>query len=225
MIKKCLIVVGIVAVYAALFAQEAPLGSAVQPTKEEQKALDNLKGKINGKIVWSTSRVHTKHDIWIMNADGTGAKALTSSPDNVDWFPRFSPDGRTVLFVRSKMGWVPETDAETFDKWDLWTIKADGSGETKVAESACWGTWRPSGDSIVFARGPKVFIKSLKDSSEKELFDAEAVIKKSAYSQEPNLSPNGNLLALTIRGSNRQTGIYNFAQKKWNTTGGGCQID
>ena len=136
-------------------AQEAPTGAAVSPTKDEQKALDGLKGQIKGKIVWSTSRVNSKHDIWIMNADGTDPKAVTNSPGNVDWFPRFSPDGATILFCRSKSGWVPENDAEMNDKWDLWTVKPDGTGEKKVAENAVWGTWRPTGDSIVFARGIK----------------------------------------------------------------------
>jgi hypothetical protein len=88
-------------------AQEAPVGSPVTPSKDEQKALDAMKGTIKGKIVWSSSRSHSKHDIWIMNADGTEQKALTNSPENVDWFPRISPDGAKVLFIRSQSGWVP----------------------------------------------------------------------------------------------------------------------
>jgi hypothetical protein len=205
-------------------AQEAPVGSAVAPSKDEQKALDGLKGKINGKIIWSTSRVNPKHDIWIMNADGTDPKAVTNSPANVDWFPRFSPDGATILFCRSKSGWVPENDAEINDKWDLWTVKPDGTGEKKVAESAVWGTWRPTGDSIVFARAGKVFVKCLATNDEKEIFDAEKQFKKSTWAQEPEMSPNGKFLAITLRGTSRQTGIWNFEKKEWYTTGAGCEI-
>ena len=205
-------------------AQEAPVGSAVAPSKDEQKALDGLKGKINGKIIWSTSRVNPKHDIWIMNADGTDPKAVTNSPANVDWFPRFSPDGATILFCRSKSGWVPENDAEINDKWDLWTVKPDGTGEKKVAENAVWGTWRPTGDSIVFARAGKVFVKCLATNDEKEIFDAEKQFKKSTWAQEPEMSPNGKFLAITLRGTSRQTGIWNFEKKEWYTTGAGCEI-
>jgi len=207
-----------------LLAQEAPLGSVTQPMPKEQKALDALKGKITGKIVWSSSRSNSKHDIWIMNADGTDPKQLTKG-DYVDWFSRFSPDGATVLFARSKMGWVPEEDAEQFDKWDLWTIGTDGADEKKVADNASWGTWRPTGDSIVFARGPKVFIKCLADGNEKELFDAETAKKKGTYSQQPELSPNGKFLAITLRGSTRETGIWVIDKKTWNSTGTGCQIN
>jgi Tol biopolymer transport system component len=211
------------AICGMLYAQEAPMGSVSEASGAEQKAMADLKGKINGKIAWSSSRSNSKHDIWIMNADGTDPKQLTKG-DEVDWFARFSPDGQAVLFTRSKSGWVPEADAEMFDKWDIWTIKVEGTDEKKVAESACWGTWRPTGDSIVFARGPKVFIKALSSGEEKELLDASALFKKGTYSQQPSLSPDGKLLAVTLRGTTRETGIYNLEKKAWNSTGGGCQI-
>jgi len=54
--------------------QGAPTGAAVDPTPEEQKVLDALKGKVEGVIVWATSRSNSHHDIWIMNADGTVLK-------------------------------------------------------------------------------------------------------------------------------------------------------
>lgn len=202
---------------------EAPTGSPTKPDRKEAKALEEFKGKVQGKVVWSTSRVSGKHDIWIMNADGTDKQALTKS-NNVDWFPRISPDGAKVLFVRSKMGWVAEADAEMNDKWDLFTINIDGTDEKKVAEDACWGSWRPNGEEIVFARGAKVVIKNLSSGEEKEIFDAGEKLKKGAYSQQPMLSPNGKLLAVTVRGSDRQTGIYNLESGEWNTTGAGCQI-
>jgi hypothetical protein len=215
-----------VGVFMAPRAQEAPLGSTSKATPKEQKALDDLKGKVSGKIVWSTSRANSKHDIWIMNADGSDQKPLTNSPNNVDWFSRFSPDGATVLFCRSKMGWVNEMDAEVFDKWDLWTIGVDGSGEKKVVENAAWGTWRPDGNEIVFARGPKTVIKNLSSGEETVIFDAEDFFKKkSVYCQQPELSPNGKFLAITIRGTKRESGIYNREKKEWYTTGGGCQIN
>jgi hypothetical protein len=218
-----LVVVGATAVG---FAQEAPIGSPTEKDRKQEKALEELKGKVDGKIVWATSRTNSKHDIWIMNADGTDKKPLTKSPNHVDWFSRFSPDGAQVLFVRSKIGWVNEMDAEQHDKWDLWLINTDGTGEKKIVENACWGTWRPSGDSIVFARGPKVFVKDLAGGGEAEIFDAEAHFGKDrVYSQQPELSPNGKFLAITIRGTKRETGIYNRESKQWHSTGGGCQIN
>jgi Tol biopolymer transport system component len=224
--KRLFCIVGCALASLTLFAaaQEAPLGSVVKPSGDEQKALDGLKGRINGKIVWSTSRANSKHDIWIMNADGSEQKPLTKDPNTVDWFPRFSPSGSTVLFCRSKSGWVSETEAEVNTKWDLWTIKADGADEKKVADDAVWGTWRPSGDEIVFARESKVFTKILSTGVEKEIFDAAVKFKKSTFAQQPELSPNGKFLAMTLRGTTRQTGIFNLETQVWTTTGAGCEI-
>ncbi len=214
----------IVSVFCFVVAQEAPTGSAVQPDGKEKKALDEFKNKVKGKIVWSSSRSNSKHDIWIMNADGTDQKQLTKS-DHVDWFSRFSPDGKTVLFTRCKAGWERESEADVFDRWDLYTISVDGTDEKQVAENGCWGTWRPGGDSIVFARGPKVIIKDLKLNTEAEIFDAAVSIKKGTYSQEPNLSPDGKKIAITLRGSSRETGVWNIEKKEWYQTGAGCQSD
>lgn len=211
-------------VLGVLSAQEAPTGSIGQANKAEEKQLAAFKGTVTGLVAWASSRSNSKHDIWIMNADGSDARQLTKG-DNVDWYARFSPDGNRVLFARSKSGWVPEGDAEVFDKWDLWTIGIDGTDERKVADNGCWGTWRPSGDSIVFARGAKVFIKDLASGGEAEFFDAGVSLKKGAYSQQPQLSPDGTKLAMTVRGSRRETGIWNLPAKTWYSTGGGCQME
>ncbi len=207
-----------------LSAQEAPIGSPAKISGKEKKALEAFKGTLTGTIVWSTSRANSKHDIWIMNADGTDKKALTKS-NSVDWFSRFSPDGKQVLFTRSKSGWVPETDAKFYDKWDIWTVGVDGADEKKVVENACWGTWRPDGKSIVFARGEKVFQMALESQEETLILDGSASIKKGTIVQEPNLSSDGKYLATTLRGSSRETGIWHIEKKEWYKTGGGCQID
>ncbi len=214
----------LLASFTLVLGQEAPRGAAAQIKKKEQKALDAFKGKVKGKIIWSTSRSNSKHDIWLMNADGSAKKQLTKS-DNVDWFPRFSPDGQKVIFVRSKSGWVPETDAKYYSKWELWTVNIDGSGAKKVVDEGCWGTWRPDGHTIVFARGTKVFTKNLESGTEEMIFDGEASIKKGTIVQHPGMSPNGKYLAATLRGGSRETGIWNFEKKTWTTTGKGCQID
>jgi hypothetical protein len=205
-------------------SQEAPMGAPAQISPEEQQNLDAIKGKVQGIIVWSTSRDNSKHNIWKMNADGTDKQALTQS-DAVDWFPRLNADGSKVLFTRSKSGWVPETDAKFNDKWDLFIINIDGTQETKVAENATWGTWRPDGQSIVFARGTKAFSKNLATGAETLLLDGDVSIKQGTIVQNPNLSPDGNYLAATLRGTSRETGIWDIPNQKWTTSGAGCQID
>lgn len=225
MIKRKLVITGFSMLTAVClaFTQEAPLGSITEPSKKEKKVLEGFKGQLNGQIVWSSSRANSKHDIWIMNADGSDPRQLTKG-DYVDWFPRFSPDGSKIIFTRSKMGWVPEADGEQFDKWNVWYTNTDGTGEMKIADNASWGSWTKNGQAILFARGPKVFEKDLATQQETLLFDAEESIKKGAFSQQPGLSGNRKFLSITIRGTKRETGIWNLETKTWNSTGGGCQI-
>jgi hypothetical protein len=206
-----------------LSAQEAPIGAPADAKSKEAKALEALKGTVKGRIVWSSSRSNSKHDIWIMNADATEKEQLTKS-DNVDWYPRFSPDGAQVLFCRSKGGWVSENDAEYPDKWDLWTVAADGTDDKIVVENACWGEWLPDGKNITFARGDKALKKDLESGETTLLLDGSASIKKGTIIQQPSLSSDGKFLAATLRGSSRETGIWIMEKREWVKTGGGCQI-
>ena len=207
-----------------LLSAQPQQGAVVSPTPDEAKALSALQGQLKGVIVWSTSRSNVKHDLWKMNADGTEPKQLTHG-DQVDWFPRISPDGKSVLFCRSNSGWVPETDADQPDKWDLWVIGIDGQGERKVVDKATWGTWRPDGKTIVFSRAGKVLQRALDGADETLLLDGEAAFKKGAILQEPNLSPDGKFLAITLRGTMRETGVWDMEKKAWAQSGEGCQID
>ena len=129
-----------------------PKGADDTPPAEAAAAMKEVGGKANGLIVWSSSRV-ANHDLFTMKTDGSDVKQITSG-DEVDWFPRFSPDGSRILFCRSKQGWVSERDSNNSDKWDLYTIKPDGTDLKKVVTSASWGSWI-SDDDIQFVRGTK----------------------------------------------------------------------
>src|SRR6185369_11867079 len=126
--------------------------------------------KVGGLIVWSSSR-EENYDLYTMKTDGSDVKQITKG-DQVDWFPRFSPDGSKVLFCRSKSGWVSERDANNSDKWDLYTIKPDGSAPTKVVDNASWGSWI-SDDEILYVRGTKIFRKKLSDEKETQIMSSE----------------------------------------------------
>lgn len=199
-----------------------PKGADDLPPPEEAAAMKAVGGQAAGLIVWSSSRIGN-HDLFMMNTDGSDVKQLTSG-DAVDWFPRFSPDGSQILFSRSKQGWVSERDANASEKWDVFTIAPDGSGERKVVDSASWASWL-SNDEILYVRGTRIFRKRL-NGEERQVMDSEGVPElDGALLQQPELSRDGRYLAITLRGTKRETGIWDIEKQKWTQTGLGCQIN
>ena len=200
-----------------------PSGSEEQPSPAEKQAMASVGGKANGQIVWSSSRLGN-HDLFVMNTDGSNVHAITHG-DAVDWFPRFSPDGSRILFTRSKKGWVYERDANTDGKWDIFTVTPDGKEETKVVDNASWGGW-VTGNEIVYVRSTAVYRRALAGGEESMLVDSTKVSDlDGALLQQPELSKDGTHLAITLRGSKRETGIWDLKNKTWTRTSEGCQIN
>ena len=56
-------------------------------------------------------------DIWVMRVDGTGRRNLTRSPEDQNWAPTWSADGRIVYSSQRGSPGQPQ----------LWSMAADGS--------------------------------------------------------------------------------------------------
>jgi Tol biopolymer transport system component/DNA-binding winged helix-turn-helix (wHTH) protein len=86
-------------------------------------------------------------DIFLANADGSGARKLASFPHQYPGFASWAPDGRRLRFNV----WDPKIPESS-----LWEILRDGTGlrqvlpgwKTPAAE--CCGRWTPDGEYYVF---------------------------------------------------------------------------
>ena len=224
---RCTLILGLVAACAlgcATVTGGPPTGGSEDKTPEEIAALKAIGEKVKAKIVWSSSRFGN-HDLFMTNADGSDLQQLTKG-DAVDWFPRFSPDGQKILFARSQKGWVSERDANADGKWDIYTLPSAGGTPEKIVDNASWGTW-VDGGTILFVRGTKLFRKKLGEGGEEaSLLDSEKVDDlNGALLQQPEMSHDHRYVAITLRGSKRETGIWDLKEKTWTKTGEGCQIN
>lgn len=198
-------------------------GGEVAATDADRAAMRAVGAKAGALVVWSSARAGN-HKLFVMNSDGSSVRQITRG-DNVDWFPRFSPDGSRVLFTRSKHGWVYERDANSEGKWDIWTVSPDGKDEAKVVDDASWGGWL-SGDDIIFVRGTRILRRKLAGGAETVVMDSRGVpALDGALLQQPELSRDGRYIAITLRGSKRETGVWDVERKAWTRTGLGCQIN
>lgn len=210
----------------AALSGRPPAGSVQTLTAEQKGAIAKVRAKLKtARIVWSSSRAGN-HDLYLLRLDGSATKRLTQGK-NVDWYPRFSPDGKRILFVRSKRGWVSEMDANRARNWNQYVMPAEGGAAKLVAKGASWGTWLSDGE-ILYSRATKVFRQKL-DAGAKPVLVADSKTIEAlggADLQNPNMSPDGKFLAITLRGRRRETGVLDLAAKTWVVTGrgAGCQI-
>jgi dipeptidyl aminopeptidase/acylaminoacyl peptidase len=105
--------------------------------------------------------------IWLAASDGkTPPKQLTDPNGKKDTAPRWSPDGKKILFESTRSG-IPQ----------LWLVAAEG-GEprqlTEISTGAATGMWSPDGTRIAFVSAvypefsEKPFAESNKLNKEKE---------------------------------------------------------
>jgi Tol biopolymer transport system component len=164
------------------------------------------------------------HDIYVVNADGSGRRLLT-------WkglAPHWSPDGRRIVFFSHRDGnaeiYVMNADGsgqrnltrtDGNDAWPLWSpdgqrisfmsrrdgndgiyvMNADGSDQRYVAGGAGFPVWSPDGQRIAFV--------SLRDGNvdiyavNADGSDLRNLTRHAAYDGNPAWSPDGQTIAFT----------------------------
>jgi TolB protein len=115
---------------------------------------------------------HSDYDIWVVNADGTGAHAVATGP-TWQWLPRWSPDGSWIAYTDEAVGgpWLssgpvgpavgqgpqgpvfPAANAAGRPEADLWRMAPAGGAPTRITDAAGddrSGSWSPDGRRLVF---------------------------------------------------------------------------
>jgi serine/threonine protein kinase/Tol biopolymer transport system component len=131
--------------------------------------------------------------IWVKQVGGEDELQITRGPD--DDFPRFSPDGTQLLFVRTEPGRRGEPGRRS-----LYRLPDIGGVEPRrVIEDALEADWQPDGRHVVFVRDVEqqdgemvshILSVSLDGSEQREL-------ARLGYRVEhPRVSPDGRSVAL-----------------------------
>jgi Tol biopolymer transport system component len=107
-------------------------------------------------IVFTRTFSQTDSDIYVVRADGSGLRRLTSGPAS-DSFPTCHPDGRQVAFI-SNRGGIPE----------IWEIGIDGTGLRKLVDGVSLDPdYSPGGTMLAYVApdpqdgNPEIFVRSL----------------------------------------------------------------
>ncbi len=96
------------------------------------------------KIAFISNRTGT-YNVYVVNADSGGLRQLTRFRSGELGRPALSPDGKSVVFDRSK---TPDGDS------DIWIMRSDGSGLRDFTPGPSDDTspsWSPDGTKVIFA--------------------------------------------------------------------------
>jgi dipeptidyl aminopeptidase/acylaminoacyl peptidase len=105
-------------------------------------------------------------DLWLVNADGTALRRLTTHPD-ADHSPRWTPDGKTIHFLSTRSG-----------SSQIWRIAADGGeAEPVTKEPLDVGSFVLSRDGMWIAFSMEVFPDAESVADTKKRLDETAARK------------------------------------------------
>jgi TolB protein len=102
---------------------------------------------LHGTIAFSTRG----GDIWIMNADGSGRRRLTSSRTGIDFDPDLSPDGRQVVFRTSRGRYAPDPNGIGLEGIFVGDTRTRRERQIQPRTGGLFPAWSPDGQKIAFS--------------------------------------------------------------------------
>jgi Tol biopolymer transport system component len=192
--------------WTRMFAPRTPKGARLEGlTGPERDAVKALGGRLDGFLVWSSNR-SGNHELYLLDLAARSLRRLTDNP-HVDFFSRFSPDGKRIVFLRSQREWVTFRDSTA---WDVYLLDLEGGTERRLVRGGYYPTWTADGKAVVFKRGQQVLRYDLATGQETLVLDGVQAIPRLTELGDPGLSPDGRRLALSPRTALRGNGVFDL---------------
>lgn len=171
-----------------ILGQNQPPSPAAQSRTVKPTFPSNLPAALGaaGRIVFTSERDGNKN-IYIMNADGTDQRRLTTSSSD-DYQPFGSPDGRQIAFTSERDG-----------NYEIYAMNADGLNQHNLTQNPSWDwfpAWSPDRHLIVFSsdRGgsPQIYVMSADGTNPRKLTE------NNGMNEEPMWSPDSRQIGFVL---------------------------
>jgi TolB protein len=181
----------------AVLATGALLGMLLAPESSSGSATL----RYGGKIVFYSDRTGT-FEIYVMRADGTGVRRLTTTKnkradmgkvrERANFWPRWSPDGKRIVF---------QAGPPHLTQGEIYVMNADGSGRRRLTggyAANVFPAWSPDGLAIAYTSARDTAIHLMSATG----FQMGAATPPGIRGAFPTWSPDGKRIAFVCnRGS------------------------
>ena len=132
--------------YTQVYVADAKKGTTRRVTDGAYNSGNPAWSPDRSRIIFKSDRDNQpgRDDLYTMKADGSDVRRLTETPDIREWTPKYSPDGKTIVYVRV----VPREG--TF----LALMDADGGNQRQVAGPYAFAefpAWKKDGSQVYFS--------------------------------------------------------------------------
>jgi len=183
--------------HGAVSAPPQGVDNSHEFSSEFKKSQQTLRG-IKGFAVWSSNRFGN-HDIVRMDLATMQLSQLTTHK-HAEFYPRISPDGKKLVFARSRAEWVSQRN---WVAWDVYVLDLLNKEETLLAENASFPSWVDNDRVSYLQDGVKVVVKKL------SWLGKETVVFESA---KGNTLPQGALLSTPVYNASSGTTLFTAKQ-------------
>jgi len=144
----------------------------------------------NGSMVAFDSDREGERGIYLADAGGRNLRRV--SGDGFAALPSWSPDGRTIAFVRA--------EPDNPNVWNLWSLNLDSGQSRRLTANASGrpqgASWFPDSRRIAYAVGNRIMVLDLAAGTPAEYASPQAGRKPGA----PAVSPDGRLMIFPLSG-------------------------
>ena len=156
-----------------------------------------------------------EHGLYVINVDGSGERRIFADRSGL-WSPKWSPDGRYILFVRSDYSWKCKDWSEEYGRYNcrpatdgdgglpliretrprLARVDTDGGSYQDIAglDSVSAPDWIDTGIVYASEAGIQITSPTSQDANRKVHFD---ILQQ--YYQDPDWQPGGGRIVLQQR--------------------------